>query len=76
MPYINIDLDEFDDDDLIEELRSRDFTIIDHRREKIYNDNKDLSIFDKNYWDLFLRQLKEYNLLENFMEHKRTFFDK
>lgn len=76
MAYINIDLDEFDDDDLIEELRNRDFTIIDHKREKIYNDNKDLSMFDKNYWDLFLRQLKEYNLLESFTEYKKTFYDK
>ena len=76
MAYINIDLDEFDDDELIEELRNRDFTIIDHKREKIYNDNKDLSMFDKNYWDLFLRQLKEYNLLESFTEYKKTFYDK
>ena len=63
MPYINIDLDEFDDDDLVEELKNRGYTIIDHKRKVVHNDNKDLSLFDKNYWDLFLRQLKEYNLL-------------
>lgn len=40
MPYVHvdIDLDDFDNEDLIDELRSRGFTVLDEEDEKIKDD--------------------------------------
>lgn len=68
MPYIDIDLDEFDDDDLIEELTNRGYHVADKNERRLQKDVFQLlkslqcdsdEVFDKNIKDFYDRWYTE-----------------
>lgn len=61
MAYINVELDEFDDQDLIEELHSRGYYVGDNEDDALTNDERDIIL------DLLVRAkpgTAEYDIYE------------
>ena len=63
MPYIDIDLDKFDDDDLVEELTNRGYHVADKNERRL---QKDVFQLLKS-WDCDSTQVFEKNM-RNFRE--------
>ena len=49
MAYVHIDLDEFDDDDLVQELEERGYTVINKNDNRTKLDKDDLDVIYKEF---------------------------